>query len=129
MSAGKKAKMTGSVSGSSSRPVEGEENQAGSSGLEESIKVELKNRMLASGEWLRLTKVVREQLKGSSWEENLRCMAEARALEPDEPGLGKLIEYIQPIAAETVPAELKDDIMSSIRQFVEVNVEADNGNT
>ncbi|EGG07758.1 uncharacterized protein MELLADRAFT_62423 [Melampsora larici-populina 98AG31] len=128
MTTGHKGKAAASSSNSNPVQVESDNDQS-SSKVEDMIKTELKNRMLASGEWSRLTKKVREQLKGSSWEENLRCTAEARALEADEPSLGELIEYIQPIAADTVPEQIKNDIMASIRHFVEVNVDADVGET
>ncbi|KAH9812434.1 hypothetical protein DFH28DRAFT_978459 [Melampsora americana] len=124
MTTGNKGKAIASSSSSNPIPAESENDQSGAK-VDETIKTELKNRMLASGEWLRLMKKVREQLKGSSWEENLRCTAEARALEADEPSLGELIEYIQPIAADTVPEHLKNDIMASIRHFVEGHVDAD----
>ncbi|KAI8450841.1 hypothetical protein BY996DRAFT_6416990 [Phakopsora pachyrhizi] len=81
--------------------------------IEDSIKLELKNRMLISGEWLKLSKLLRDRLKGSKWEEDLRCQAESykwlsgnyachhvldRALEADHPSLHTLMDYLRPIA-------------------------------
>ncbi|KAH9442584.1 hypothetical protein Pst134EA_031806 [Puccinia striiformis f. sp. tritici] len=75
--------------------------------------------MLISGEWLRLQKILMNKLRGSNWEENLRCEAEARALDKDNPTLSKLINHLRPIAQK----ELKQEIAASISKFIKANIE------
>ncbi|KAI7944149.1 hypothetical protein MJO28_011677 [Puccinia striiformis f. sp. tritici] len=91
--------------------------------IEDSITNQLKNRMLISGEWLRLQKILMNKLRGSNWEENLRCEAEARALDKDNPTLSKLINHLRPIAQNTIPEELKQEIAASISKFIKANIE------
>ena len=93
--------------------------------LEESITTQLKNRMLASGEWLRLQKAVMAKLRGSEWEESLRCEAEGRALQKDGPTLANLVAHLRPIAHNTIPADVKQEISACISAFIKANVEQD----
>ncbi|MBW0489970.1 hypothetical protein O181_029685 [Austropuccinia psidii MF-1] len=95
------------------------------SSIEESIQTQLKNRMLVSGEWIRLQKLLLARLKGSKWEQDLRCEAENRALQPDKPNLSSLIEHLRPIAQNSIPSDLRDELTKSIHAFVESNLAQD----
>ncbi|KAA1131715.1 hypothetical protein PGTUg99_015361 [Puccinia graminis f. sp. tritici] len=100
----KKLKPNNTRTDGPAREEEEEDAEDERKSVEESITTQLKNRMLASGEWLRLQKILMVKLKGSEWEEQLRCAAETRALEPDNPTLTKLIHHLRPIAQSTSPS-------------------------
>ncbi|KAA1096701.1 hypothetical protein PGT21_025648 [Puccinia graminis f. sp. tritici] len=119
----KKLKPNNTRTDGPAREEEEEDAEDERKSVEESITTQLKNRMLASGEWLRLQKILMVKLKGSEWEEQLRCAAETRALEPDNPTLTKLIHHLRPIAQNTIPSEIKHEISTSIEQFIRANIE------
>ncbi|EFP86489.1 uncharacterized protein PGTG_12445 [Puccinia graminis f. sp. tritici CRL 75-36-700-3] len=119
----KKLKPNNTRADGPAREEDEEDSEHERKSVEESITTQLKNRMLASGEWLRLQKILMVKLKGSEWEEQLRCAAETRALEPDNPTLTKLIHHLRPIAQNTIPSEIKHEISTSIEQFIRANIE------
>lgn len=98
------------------------DQQRSNQSVEDTVSLQLKNRMLASGEWLKLQKLLMQRLRGSEWEENLRCEAETRALGSDAPNLSKLINHLRPIAQNTIPTETKQEISSLIHNFINSNV-------
>ncbi|POW08141.1 hypothetical protein PSTT_07731 [Puccinia striiformis] len=48
---------------------------------------------------------------------------ESRALDKDNPTLSKLINHLRPIAQNTIPEELKQEIAASISKFIKANIE------
>jgi len=84
----------------------------------------LYNRLVESGGWNKLLKQLRTNLEDSEWEKRLNTYAKEQVIQHDgDIHLGDLLRLLQPQAKATIPPELKEQLLNSLRTFVSDNVE------
>lgn len=84
----------------------------------------LHERLVANGGWNKLLKQLRSGLEGSAWETDLSGYAREQATERGgDIHLNEMVELLQPQAKDTIPSDLKEQLLKTIQTFVEANIE------
>ncbi|KAF7845787.1 hypothetical protein BT93_L0672 [Corymbia citriodora subsp. variegata] len=83
----------------------------------------LHTRLVTSGEWNRLLKQLRRGLEGSQWDKDLQDYARGVSAQQEGVRAPRCLGITDASLVDTVPEELKDQLLNAIRAFVEKNVE------
>ncbi|KAH7886640.1 transcription factor e(y)2-domain-containing protein [Phlebopus sp. FC_14] len=84
----------------------------------ESLYSQVHRRMVESGEWDRILRLLAAKLSEHGWSDELCHRAKERARAMDPLSFRAVLEEISPHAQVTVPLAVKREITNLIRQYV-----------
>ncbi|KAL4072007.1 transcription factor e(y)2-domain-containing protein [Scleroderma yunnanense] len=80
-------------------------------------------RMVESGEWDRILRVLSNRLSEQGWSGSVHDRAKERARTMDPPFFQTILEEVSRYAQATVPPAVKDEVTKKIREFVQAQFE------
>ncbi|KIM64489.1 hypothetical protein SCLCIDRAFT_115005 [Scleroderma citrinum Foug A] len=80
-------------------------------------------RMVESGEWDRILRVMSTGLSEHGWSGKVHDRAKERARTMDRPFFQAILEEVSQYAQANVPSAVKDEVMKKIREFVQAQFE------
>ncbi|EPQ27729.1 uncharacterized protein PFL1_04866 [Pseudozyma flocculosa PF-1] len=83
----------------------------------------LHQRLVATGEWARLSTLLKRMLDDSGWEGDLNGHALELAKSQQTLSIHDLMASLTPHAKETLPTHIKTHIVSLLRDFLDRNLE------
>ncbi|EGN97482.1 hypothetical protein SERLA73DRAFT_124175 [Serpula lacrymans var. lacrymans S7.3] len=84
---------------------------------------QVQRRLVESGEWDRMLRLLNAKLNESGWTDDLRHRAKEHARSVDAPTFQSLLEEISPQVQTTMPLAVKRELIATIRQYVEKQFE------
>ncbi|KIR54479.1 protein SUS1 [Cryptococcus gattii Ru294] len=83
----------------------------------------IRQRLLETGDWERIQKLLRAHLEESGWVDDLKDLAKEKARAQDVPNLENLVKQISESAAGMVSANVKRDVILEIESVLDREVE------
>ncbi|KAG6373584.1 transcription factor e(y)2-domain-containing protein [Boletus reticuloceps] len=80
--------------------------------------VEIHRRMVESGEWDRILRLLTSKLSEHGWVDEIRHRAKERARSMDALSFRLLLEEIMPPAQASIPPAVKREVTNILRQYV-----------
>ncbi|KAG8981782.1 SAGA histone acetylase and TREX-2 complexes component [Tulasnella sp. JGI-2019a] len=89
----------------------------------ETLQQNLVKRLIITGEWNRLSAILKDRLDESGWMDDVSNKAKEYALQQDPLHFKTLVQELTPNAEATVPADIKEEITSLLRTWIDENTE------
>ncbi|KAK9380347.1 transcription factor e(y)2-domain-containing protein [Kockiozyma suomiensis] len=87
------------------------------------IRAKVHQKLVESGEYERISTHLRQKLVESGWYDQVNQLASEKLRFQDNPNFDKLVDDIEPKALDSVPDEIKLDVLNMIKNFLDGIVE------
>ncbi|KII84716.1 hypothetical protein PLICRDRAFT_57244 [Plicaturopsis crispa FD-325 SS-3] len=84
---------------------------------------QIQRRLVESGDWDRIQRLLAQKLNESGWTDDLRHQSKEKARASPPPTAHNLLEQLSPQARTTMPLAVRQEVMAIIRQHIEQQFE------
>ncbi|KAL1408446.1 SAGA histone acetylase and TREX-2 complexes component [Vanrija albida] len=83
----------------------------------------IRKRLLETGDWERISRLLRTQLEESGFDDDVKDLAKEKARKAGAPSLGKLVAEVAPAAKGMVSDSVREAVVREIEAVLEREVE------
>ncbi|RSH90187.1 SAGA histone acetylase and TREX-2 complexes component [Saitozyma podzolica] len=90
---------------------------------DQAVLDEIRKRLIETGDWDRLSTLLRSRLEESGWDDDLKDYAKERARAQENLNLESLLKEVTPKAHEMLQPKLREAVVQEIEAVLEREVE------